>query len=530
MIPVANIEQMRECDRMTIEELGLPGMVLMENASRAVATVVRAILTPVDPNDLTKNQSLSDKVVWIFCGKGNNGGDGFATARHMSNAGMDVKVILLGTVDSLKGDARTNADAFIGMEEDIQEVEDEDDLFELIENSFMEGEPNIIVDALLGTGFQGTVKGLYAEVIELINDFGVPVVAVDIPSGVESNTGTVNGPAVEAVATATFGLPKPGLLLSPGRDYSGEVIIAEIGIPPNIIRQQNIKLFQTEESDARSLLPHRDPAAHKGDVGHVFILAGSPGLTGAAVLSAEAAMRCGAGLTMVGVPQSLNAVLEAKLTESMTLPLPDNSQGYLTADGFDIIKAKMDWAHCIAIGPGIGRDDDTAELIGRILDIIDKPLVIDADGLNILADHPELLKKLSPDTVLTPHPGEFARLTGLTVKEILADKIEIVRHWAKEWGVTVMLKGSPSITVLEGGNACINPTGNAGMATGGSGDVLTGIIASLAAQGSAVDDAALMGAYIHGEAGDRAAEKMGQAGMIAGDIIAFLPETMEALS
>ena len=512
MIPVATTAQMRECDRVTIEELRLPGLVLMEHASRAVAAQAARM--------------LKDKPggwIWIFCGKGNNGGDGFAAARHLSNVGYEIALFLLGSADDLTGDARFNRDLYRRIGGRIREIKGPDDL------RFRGVRPDLVIDALLGTGFQGEVSGLYADAIHVISDLKAPVLSVDIPSGVECDSGSVMGPAVTADATVTFGLLKPGLLIPPGREYAGAVSVADIGIPPQVVVRRRIRLFVVEESDVRRVMPHRSPAAHKGDAGHVYILAGSPGLTGAAALSAEAAMRSGVGLAVVGVPASLNPVLEVKLTEAMTQPLPENSRGALAAEAFESILPRLQWADTVVLGPGLGRDLDTAALLGRLLGVIDKPLVIDADGLNLLADNPRLLKKLPPETVLTPHPGEFARLTGLNMSRILSNRVEEARRWAKKWGVTLTLKGSPSLTALTNGVVLLNSTGNAGMATGGSGDVLTGVIAALSAQGLPLQDAAWAGIYIHGAAGDRAADKKGEPGMIAGDIIDALPDTLKAL-
>jgi NAD(P)H-hydrate epimerase len=514
MIPVANIKQMRECDRYTIEELGLPGLILMEHASKAVAAEAVKMLDN-DP---------IDSYILIFCGKGNNGGDGFAVARHLSNNGADVEVVLIGETKDLKGDAKTNCGIFLKLDGIVHEVLKEDD-FPLTEEI-----PDLVIDALLGIGFKGQVSELYAEAIEHIKTFYAPVLSVDVPSGVDAESGLAVEPVVSADVTVTFGLIKPGLILPPGRQYCGDVKVVDIGIPPFVVDKQDIQQFLVTEDDVRFFLPRLHSAAHKGEAGHVFIIAGSPGMTGAAVLSAEAAMRSGAGLTVVGVPASLNPILEAKLTEAMTLRLPENEGGFLSRDALSVCKERIEWADTVVFGPGVGRDKDTASFLKGMLEKLEKPLVIDADGLNLLADNPKLFKKLPKSTVLTPHPGEFSRLTGLSITEITSNRIEIVRKMAKKWGVTLVLKGAPSITAIPGGEVIINSTGNAGMATGGSGDVLTGIIASLIAQGLKAETAAWMGNYIHGAAGDLAAEELGQHGMIAGDIIKFLPQVFRKLT
>ncbi len=510
MIPVADIAQMRECDRITIEELGIPGLVLMENASRAVAFEALERL----------GEEPSGKIAWVFCGKGNNGGDGFAVARHLKNAGVVVHVVLMGRADGLKGDARFNCELFRRLGGGIIESKGDEPPVP------PGGKPDLVIDALLGTGFTGVVQGGYASAVELINRTGAPVIAVDIPSGVEGDTGAVNGPAVQADVTVTFGLLKRGLLLPPGREAAGEVIVADIGIPPAVVNRQDIRLNLVGEPDVRRAMPRRLPTAHKGDAGHVYIIAGSTGLTGAAAMAAKAAMRTGTGLVVVGVPRSLNPILEVKLDEAMTQPLAETAAGALSVEAFDEISPRLEWAQVVVIGPGLGRDPATSELIAKLLPVIDRPLVIDADGLNHLAEHPELLQALPEATILTPHPGEFARLTGLTTKRIRSDPVGAARQWALEWGATVVLKGSPTVTATADERVYINPTGNSGMATGGTGDVLTGVVAGLVAQGVDPRDAAWLGAYIHGAAGDRARETKGTYGLVAGDLVDYLPETM----
>ncbi len=510
MIPIATVNQMRECDRFTIDELGIPGILLMETAARAVTD---------KSLELLQGRPQSKKVT-LYCGKGNNGGDGFAIARHLHNLGMNVRVMLMGTINSLKGDALFNAGLFRGT---IIEKPDPD-MFS--SDWWLDDGCDMIIDALLGTGFKGRVRDDYATVIKYINNQDVPVISVDIPSGVAGDTGIVQDLATEADMTVTFGLIKPGLVLYPGREYAGQITVADIGIPTDVVENQNITCFQVERSDIVLNLPKRSITAHKGEVGHVYILAGSTGMSGAATLSAEASIRTGSGLTLVGVPQSINPILEIRLAESITQSLPENKHGFMSVDGFSQILERFDWADAVAFGPGIGQDQTTADLLEKILQHIKKPLVIDADGLNLLANNPHMLKILPHDTVLTPHPGEFARLTGLTTKKINANRIELTRKYANKWGVAILLKGAPTITALPNRSVFVNSTGNPGMATGGSGDVLTGIIVSLAAQGVPIHTAAWMGAYIHGKAGDSVAEKKGQAGMIASDIINALPETI----
>ncbi len=512
MIPVGNVNQIRECDRVTIEELGLPGLVLMENASRSVAFQIMEML----------DGEIEGRRIVIFCGKGNNGGDGFALARHLKNHNAYPTVYLLGKVEDLKGDAEFNCKLYQKLDGEVQEITEKEQIIDL------SVEADVIVDAMLGTGFTGELRGLYAEAGKIINESIVPVAAVDIPTGVEADSGLASENAIVADVTVTFGMIKRGLLVSPGREHAGDVIVADIGIPPEVEKQQNINLFIVEESDVFSALPLRGLNAHKGVAGHVYIIAGSPGLTGAAAMSGNAAMRAGAGLTVVGVPESLNHILEAKLDEVMTQPLPENFGHHLSYKAFDLAMTRIEWANCIVIGPGLGRDPDTAKLIDKIFDQkLDKPFVIDADGLNLLSDFPELMKKLPANTVLTPHPGEFSRLTNTPVKDILKSRFEIVEEYAKKWNAIIALKGAPTLTAIPDDGVYINPTGNPGMASGGTGDILTGIIAGFIAQGVPASIAAWMAVYLHGAAGDKAAEELNVYSLIAGDVLKYLPTILK---
>jgi len=522
MIPIASVTQMRECDRITINELGIPGSILMENASRAVAERVISLL----------DNQPEGKQVAIFCGKGNNGGDGYAIARHLKTHQAEVTVFTTTRTNELSGDALWSAELFIERGGTVCLL-DPDSIANLLNSSKGKtsssfDQPALFVDALLGTGFRGTPDGITTSLINFINSYSsVLVIAVDIPSGVAGDTGVVETVAVRAVETVTFGLKKPGLLLEPGRSYAGNVTVADIGISPEVVGKQAISLFETTYSAVQELLPRRPVTAHKGSVGHAYIIAGSPGMTGSATLSALACQRTGAGLTVVGIPASLNAIMEVKLTEAMTQPLPENGNHHLALTALPYVVTKLEWADAVAFGPGVSTDIGTGALLSGILDVIERPLVIDADGLTLLSLNRHLLENLPKNVVLTPHPGEFSRLTGLTVKEIERDRVSHGRKYAVKWGVTLVLKGAPTIIALPSGAVYINPTGNPGMATGGSGDVLTGVIVSLIAQGLTVGSAAIASVYIHGLAGDRAANKLGQAGMIASDILAELPEVIK---
>lgn len=505
---VATAAEMRELDRRTIEEYGLPGVALMENAGREVARKVEEILGCV-----------AGRKVCIFAGKGNNGGDGFVAARHLAGAGAEVTVFLAGSPEEISGDARINFEVFTGAGGDICQVSGQRDMDRV---SLAATLADCLVDALLGTGFRGEVGGDMAEMVRIMSTAGKPVVAVDIPTGIDADTGQVRGAAVRASHTVTFALPKPGLLLQPGADHAGTVTVAGIGFPARLLTEAALPQSAITATYARALLPARQPWAHKGTSGRVIVVAGSPGLTGAAALAATAAVRTGAGLVTLAVAESLSPIMAVKLTEVMTKPLPETASGALGLAAVPLIDELAATADALAIGPGLGRDHETAEAVREIVHTAICPLVIDADGLNALAGYTDILLDAAALPVLTPHPGELSRLTGLPVAAINADRLAVAREAAARFGAIVVLKGAGTVVAYPDGEAFINTTGNAGMATGGTGDVLTGVIAALIAQGLTSHDAAVAGVYIHGLAGDMAADGR-QVGLAAGDLPPALP-------
>ncbi len=506
---VFTASEMAGVDSYAINKLNIPGVILMENAGRGIADIARRML-----------RQPQDKLVHIFCGPGNNGGDGYVVARHLLNHGVRVRTFVLAAADKIKGDALINLDI-------LQSIGQQPEFIQ--EPVYGDEAPDLVVDAMLGTGVKGALKGLYARTAEHINDSGCPVLAVDIPSGVNADTGQVAGPAVCATVTATMAAPKRGLLFSPGREYTGRLEIVDISMPPMVFDKRGSNVWLVDESFVKSILPQRSPDAHKNKVGMVQVVAGSAGFTGAAALASEAALRSGAGLCYLAAPKSLNAIFENKLTEVITQPVEDNDAGYFTMKNLNPLLANIEGKDVIAIGPGIGQALQTAALVQELFKILDKPLVLDADGLNICAGKTELFKSYAGDLVLTPHPGELARLTGLPAGGIVVNRIEAAREYAQKWECVIVLKGGPSITATPDGRIYINSTGNAGMATGGSGDVLTGIVAALLGQGMSVDHAAVAAVYVHGLAGDLAAEEYGQLGMTAGDILKQTPRAFKLL-
>ncbi|KKM08641.1 carbohydrate kinase [Clostridiales bacterium PH28_bin88] len=503
-------EEMRELDQLASSQYGIPGIVLMENAGLRVLDAVLEIL----------EGEVAGKRVLVFAGKGNNGGDGFVVARHLANKRAEVKVFLLGRPEDVRGDARVNLDILEQMGVKIYPLQAEKDL-QRVDIALLHAD--VLVDAIYGTGFKGAAMGTIAQVIRQINSAHRPLVAVDLPSGLEANTGKVYGPCVQATRTVTFGLPKLGLYLEPGARYAGDVTVADISLPARLVSGRPLKRELLTPSWCSAQLPRREPSAHKGSFGRVLVVGGSEGMTGAVTLSAQAALRSGAGLVTAAVPRSLHPVLETKTTEVMTSPLPETDARSFSMEAVAPVLELARDATVVALGMGIGRHPATVEWVRRLLPQLKVPVVIDADGLNALAGATGLFPSLGVPVVITPHPGEMARLLDVAAARVQEDRLKGAEQAAKDWGVTVVLKGAKTVVASPGGETFLNPTGNPGMATGGSGDVLTGVIAGLMAQGLAAPVAAAVGVFVHGAAGDLAARSKGHRGLIAGDILEMLP-------
>ena len=537
---LATAEQMRQIDSLAIRDFGLPGAVLMENAGRHVERVVAALAREIG----------AGARILVIAGKGNNGGDGFVVARHLRDQGHDVRVCLLPKGSDLLGDAALNYGIAKQTGVPIHEEATAGDIAASLVDT------DLVVDAILGTGVRGEVQGPARAAIEALADFAGLVVAVDIPSGIDADTGAICGVAVRADITVTFGLAKVGLCLAPGADYTGQLEVVDIGLPGALLDADTLSTFLTGPAAAATMLPRRWTAMHKGDAGRVFVIAGSVGMTGAAAMCSEAVLRSGAGLVTLGVPASINDILEVKVTEVMTLPLPEAPGRTLAVEALEpALKFAADCG-VVALGPGLSTARQTQAFVREFITQCTKPLVLDADGLNACAGAPGLIAGRSAPTVVTPHPGELARLFehaavggasrgaggemrgGLSrgagvppaifwagsTSAIQANRLAIAREAAQLLNSIVVLKGARTIIASPAGAAWINPTGNEGMAKGGSGDVLTGIIAGLLAGGAEPLDAAVAGAYYHGLAGDFAAEELGTRGMIAGDVLRWLPK------
>jgi len=501
-------EQMQAIDHNAIVTLGIPGAVLMENAGRAAAEEIQ-----------DDGQGLFPGPVLVLAGRGNNGGDGYVVARILADRGWQVKTLVLAREDEVKGDAALMLQILQRLNGHVRFVSSEDSLCE----SFSAAEPLLIIDALLGTGLSTEVSGLYRLAIDLTNRSPAQVVAIDIPSGVSGSDGRVLGAAVKADLTLSFDSAKVGHGSRPGADYSGELRILDIGIPSAARPHEDFSCTLVDETVAAGLLPPRLPNGHKGSFGHLGVVAGSLGMTGAATLCSEAGLRGGAGLVTLVCPAELQAILETKLTEVMTRPLT-GQQLHLLSDNCPEIEAFYEDWQALVLGPGLGRNLQTISAVRSLVANCPCPLVIDADGLNALVGALDVLSG-SQDRlpVLTPHPGEFSRLTGLTIAEIEADRFRLVRQFAIERHVVLLLKGARTLIADPQGRVRINSSGNVGLATAGSGDVLCGLIGGLIAQGLSPFDAASLGAWLHGAAADLLSDEIGSVGMIAGDLLKTIP-------
>lgn len=513
---LVSAQEMKSLDQQAMSQFGIPGIVLMENAGLRVVETIKEIL----------GNSLTGRRILIFAGKGNNGGDGLVVARHLLNAGAEVKVFLLTRPQELTGDALTNFNILQAMQGRIYTVLEEKDL-QRVDISLLYAD--LIVDAIYGTGFKGKATGLVARVIEMVSPVAKPVIAVDLPSGLEADTGKVNGPCVQATHTVTFCLPKLGLFLYPGARFAGRVKVVDIGIPRALWNRQDLRRQLLTEDWCRSRLEPREPTGHKGTYGHVLVVGGSPGMTGAVFMAAQSALKAGAGLVTAGVPVSLHPIMEEKTTEVMTVPLPETANRTLGKEALGPILELAARATVLAIGPGMSRYPEGYGLLKELLTQITVPVVIDADAINLLAGHDEIFTRRSVPMVITPHPGEMARLCDTSPQKIQENRLVVAAKTAEHWGITVVLKGAGTVVASPVGDLYINSTGNPGMATAGSGDVLTGIIAGLMAQGMDPTEAAAVGTYIHGAAGDMAAGVVGQRALVAGDLIGFLSKVLQRL-
>ena len=513
---ILNAAQMREADRYTIEEIGIPSLVLMENAGRQIVSAIEAAY----------EASLDGRVA-VLCGRGNNGGDGFVVARTLLQRGIDTIVFVIGSVSDIRGDARTNLDVLGRLGVTVVEIADEQSW----ELHFSEiSQCTLIVDAIFGTGLRSPLAGMLETVVADVNASDIPIVSIDLPSGASADTPQLIGDCIDASMTVTLAAPKLPLVLPPGEAFAGDVVIADIGIPYEVIdalEGPRLDLL-TPEQVAESIEP-RTADSHKGDFGRVTVIAGSRGKTGAAHLAAMGALRSGAGLVTVATPASLLPIVAASAPELMTEPLTETADGVIAAAAVDrVLQMRHD---VIACGPGLGRSPAVADFVRGLLERTTAPLVLDADALTVLADDPaRLMGREDRDVIITPHPGEMARLAGVSIEDVQSNRIELATTFATTHRVYVVLKGHRTVIATPDGRAFINPTGNPGMATAGTGDVLTGVIAAWLAQLLDADAACRLGVFVHGLAGDLAEAAEGQVSMTATDLLRQLGNALGRLT
>jgi NAD(P)H-hydrate epimerase len=512
---IVTAEQMREMDRLTIHKYGVPSLMLMERAGEAIA---QAILKGFPRH--------AKKGVLIVAGKGNNGGDGLVVARLLKKKSIPCEVVLLARKEELSVDAAHNLRAYRKLNGKVSEIA-AGTLDLLTERLSKNG---LIVDAILGTGMKNEVRGLFADAIIQMNAAGLPIVAVDISSGLDSEKGTPLGVAVQAEMTVALGFPKLGEVIYPGLNFVGELVVADIGIKDEAVAQVAPKTELLDRESIRWLVPRREPDTHKGTYGHLLVVAGSRGKTGAAVLACRAAMRTGAGLVTLAAPRSLNNIFATSLVEVMTDPLCDNVAEQMEPLSDEDWRRLLERKDALLFGPGIGVHEAARNSLRWLLRNLEIPWVIDADGLNNLALEIDRLRHAKTPPMLTPHPGEMARLIGKNTAAVNADRVEIARSFALENRCHLVLKGARTVIATAAGKVFINPTGNPGMASGGMGDVLAGMLGALLGQGLSPEDAMKLGVYLHGFVGDRVAGKNGEIGLIASDIIRALPEGLLALA
>ena len=507
-------QRMAACDSYAMNTWGIPSAVLMENAGRNTYRLVKE-----------RYLNGGTERISVVCGRGNNGGDGFVFARYALLDGYKIKVFLLGTLDHLKGDAALNMKLYQSQGGEINECGHSPRVLkEALKHT------DIIVDAIFGTGLSKEVKGIEKDAIESINRSGKPIIAVDIPSGIDGSTGIQLGPAVKALHTFTYGYPKPGQLVYPGADYVGKLTVIDISIPSRAEGVVGIDGQIIDGDMIRGFLKPRSSSSHKGTYGHTAVIAGSKGKTGAAHMTSLAALKIGAGLVTLAIPGSLNAIMEVKLTEVMTYPVEDEEKGYLPLTCLNELENFLRDKDVVVIGPGLSQSAETMRLVREIVTRVSKPLIIDADGINAFQTDPGLLRKIGMHSVLTPHPGELARITGMTTQEINGDRIGIGRKFTEKYGVNLFLKGARSILFTADGQVFINPTGNPALAKGGTGDVLTGFIGGLVSQKYTLQQATIIGAYLHGYLADTWREESGNdMDLVACDLLNGIGKTLDVL-
>jgi len=502
---VSSVDEMRAMDRYAVEQLGISEVILMENAGQAAASV------------LAQEIGIRDRKIVIFCGAGNNGGDGFVVARKIHADGGSAKVYLLGDPAKFRGAATVNLDILAKLPVEVRPVES----IKKIRTDVLHCHG--IVDAIFGTGLDREVNGLYREAIALINASGKKVLSLDIPSGINGDTGQIMGLAVQADCTVTFGLPKIGAMLYPGYERCGKLYVCHISFPPSLYDRADIKI----QVNLPAALPPRDKNSHKGSMGEGLFIAGAAGYFGAPYFSAMSFLKAGGGYARLAAPRSMVSFIARKGSEIVFIPQEETASGSIALENkkslIDIAE-KMDM---VVIGPGLSLDPETRQLVRELVQTIKAPVLIDGDGITAVSADLKVVRKRKAPTILTPHPGEMARMTGKSVTEIDRQKITVLQKTASYLGAWVVLKGAHSLIGYPDEQVFINLSGNSGMATAGSGDVLTGAIAAMFGLGLPLEEAVKKGVFIHGFAGDLAAAKKGEDGITARDILDYLPQAVK---
>lgn len=505
--------EMKKIDQIAIKDYEIQSAILMENAGAFVAA------------DILESETIHN--VTVACGTGNNGGDGFVVARHLHNKGIHIKVFVIGNMKAITGDALTNLNILRKMEIPIENIKELNNVMRL-EKAVKASD--LTVDAVFGTGFNRPLELLHTNVCDIINDNSTSILSIDMPSGVNGDTGAADKHAINAHKTVTFTIPKCGNVLFPGCANNGTLVVRDIGIPTRIVEDMKIKRNIITENSVMAFFPRRRGYSLKGDYGTVNLIAGSTGLTGSAILTCKSALRSGIGLLKLYIPESLAMLITHSVPEAITVPLQEVRKGVIGITHFDRILKESESADVIAIGPGCGNTAETSELVRRIIQELEKPVVIDADGLNAIIRNADILLNKKSSIVMTPHPGEMSKLIGLSTEEINERPIQIASDYAKKWDVILVLKGARTIVAAPNGDVFVNVTGNSGMATAGSGDVLTGIIAGFIGQGLSPIEASRLGVYVHGRSGDSSADYKGEYGLLAGDIVEGLIYTMKEMA
>ncbi len=508
-----NGAQMGLIDKYSIEKLGIPGMVLMENAALQIVKHVDIFFD---------NKPLKPRAVTIVAGKGNNAGDAFAVARHLIIKGYSITIYCLFDKAFLVGDTLLNFDILHRLGAEVRPLYEAGHLIELEKDL---SKAQLVIDGIFGTGFRGQVKGFPADVMDSMNRNSGYILSIDIASGVESATGRISESCIKADKTVTFELPKIGQLVYPGAAHTGELAVESIGIPRESVDSVDVDTFLTDIQTVRKMIPERAPEFNKGSCGKIAVITGSTGMAGSGCLASKASLRTGSGLVYIGAPKSMLDIYQSVVPEAVGVGLVEYN-GVLGQNSIEGILKLIKKCDVAVIGPGLSSNEYIYYIISNLADKIDIPIVLDADALNVIAKDTSLFSKFGNKVVITPHPGEMARLTGLDVNYIQENRLEVARKYAKLWGVTLVLKGARTIIADSRGRVHINPTGNSGMATAGSGDSLTGIIASLMGQGADGVEAAVAGVFLHGLAGDYAAGQRGEYGLTAMDIVESIPEAI----